>query len=60
MKLEKERWLAKRQKEEEDERLQCTEAGTERIPSLSEREAGNPTQGEPNNGLRRNDPGSGS
>lgn len=52
--------MAKRQKEKEDERLQRTKAGIERLPSLPEREAGNPTQGEPNNGLRRNDPGSGS
>lgn len=52
--------MAKRQKEEEDERLQRSEAGTERLPSLPKREAGNPTQRESNHGLRRNDPGSGS
>lgn len=60
LKLEKERWLAKRQKEEEDAGLQRSEASTKWLPSLSEREAGNPSQGEPNHGLCRNDPGSGS
>lgn len=59
-KLEKERWLAKRKKEEKDERLQRSEAGTKRLPTLPEREAGNLTQRKSNHGLRRNDPGSGS
>lgn len=35
-KLEKERWLAKRKKEEKDERLQRSEAGTKRLPTLPE------------------------
>lgn len=60
LKLEKERWLAQRQKEEEDARLQRSEAGTKRLPTLPEREAGNPTQRESNHGLCWNDPGSGS
>lgn len=60
LKLEKERWLAKRQKKEEDAGLQRSEASTKWLPSLPEREAGNPSQGESNHGLRRDDPCSGS